>query len=102
MVNLSVLALASLYIRLTGGNQNAVTVTSVAIAFATFTGILIYHSVQQIKATRLWRRLWLRNDYESQRSRVPLIAGLEDPPDLVFTSGSAPTQTVVDIRNSEL
>ena len=33
--------------------------------------------------------------------RVPLTdgdSGPEDPPDRVFISGSAPTQTVVDIR----
>ncbi len=33
--------------------------------------------------------------------RVPLTdvaSGPEDPPDCVFMSGSAPTQTVVDVR----
>ena len=95
--NLNILAAATLYLRLRGGNQNAATFTSIGIAFATFTGIVIYHSVQQFKGTRLWRRLCLRPDYV----RVPLTdedSGPEDPPDRVFISGSAPTQTVVDIR----
>ena len=97
ILNLATLATATLYTRLSGGNQNAVTFTSVGIAFATFTGIVIYHSVQQLKGTRLWRRLCLRHDYV----RVPLTdvaSGPEDPPDCVFMSGSAPTQTVVDVR----
>ena len=95
--NLTILAAATLYIRLSGGNQNAATFTSVGIAFATFTGIVIYHSVQQLKGTRLWRRLCLRPDY----MRVPLTdvnSGPEDPPYRVFISRPAPTQTVVDIR----
>ena len=66
--NLTILAVATLYTRLSGGNQNAVTFTSVGIAFATFTGIVIYHSVQQIKDTRLWRSVSLKRD----SVRVPL------------------------------
>ena len=100
ILNLNILAVATLYIRSRGGNQNAATFTSVGIAFATFTGIVIYHSIQQIKNTRLWKRVSLRHDY----TRVPptnVDSGPEDPPDLVFVSGSAPTQTVVDIRNSK-
>ena len=98
ILNLTILAVATyIYVRLTGGNQNAVTFTSVGIAFATFIGIVIYHSVQQIKGTRLWRRVCLKHDYV----RVPLTdvdSEYEDPPDRVFMSGSAPTCTVVDIR----
>ena len=97
IVNLNILAVATLYIRLSGGNQNAVTLTSVGIAFATFTGIIIYHSVQQIKGTRLWRRLCQRPVYV----RVPLTdvdSGPEDPPDGVLMPRSAPTCTVVDVR----
>ena len=97
ILNMVILCLASLYVRSTGGNQNAVTSTSVGMAFATFIGIVIYHSVQQIKGTRLWKRLFQRRDYV----RVPLTdidSGSEDPPDRVFQSKSAPTRTVVDMR----
>ena len=63
IVNLCILAIATFYIRSTGGNQNAVTFTSISVAFATFIGIVIYHSVQQIKDTpQLWRKLFPRND----------------------------------------
>ena len=49
--NLCILAIATLYTNTsrTGGNQNAVTFTSISVAFATFIGIVIYHLVQQIK-----------------------------------------------------
>ena len=97
IINLTILAVATLYIQPSGGNQNAATCISVGTAFATFTGIVIYHSVQQLKDTRLWRRVWLKHD----SMRVPLTdvdSGPEDPPDYVLMSRSAPTQTVVDIR----
>ena len=96
-LNLTILAVATLYIRASGGNQNAVTFTSVGIAFATFTGIVIYHSLQQLKGTRLWGRVCPRHDYvrlpQSDVNSEP-----EDPPDRVFIPGCAPTQTVVDVR----
>ena len=97
IINLTILSLATLYIRASGGNQNAVTFTSVGIAFATFTGILIYHSAEKFKSTRLWRRWRQRPAYV----RVPLTdvdSGPEDPPDRVFLSGAAPTRTVVDMH----
>ena len=106
ILNLTILAVATLYIHFTGGNQNAATLTSVGIAFATFTGTVIYHSIQQIKGTRLWRRLRIRHGYMRIPMTDDIASGSEDPPDsplnLVFMSGSAPTQTVVDIRDSEL
>ena len=97
ITNLTILAVATLYIHLTGGSQNAVTFTSVGIAFTTFTGIVIYHSVQQIKDTRLWRRVCLQH----YSIRVPLVemdSGPEDPPDYMLMPRSAPTCTVVDMR----
>ena len=90
ILNLAILAVATLYIHLTGGNQNAATFTSIGIAFVTFVGIVIYHFVQQIKGTRLWRRLYL------PLTDIHVDSGSEDPPDNVFVSRSAPTQTVVD------
>ena len=96
IVNLAILAVATLYNHTSGGNQNAVTFTSVGIAFATFTGIVIYHSIQQVKDTKLWRRAFPR-----QEARVPLIdvcSGHEDPSDYVLMSRSAPTRSVVDMQ----
>ena len=45
MLNLGTLSVASLYTRLTNGNQTACTYTSVSIAFTTFCGIVIYHTI---------------------------------------------------------
>ena len=98
IINLIILAVAALYIRPNGGNQNAATFTSVGIAFATFHGIVIYHSVQQIKGTRLWKRLRQRHDYRVPLAEVHVDSGPEDPPDRVFMSRYAPTCTVVDMR----
>ena len=98
IINLAILAVATLYVRLTRGNQNAATFTSVGIAFATFTGIVIYHSVQQIKGTRLWRRLRLRHDYRVPLAEVLVDSGPEDPHDYVLMSRYAPTCTEVDMR----
>ena len=96
IINLTILAVATLYIRPSGGNQNAATFTSVGIAIATFTGIVIYHSVQQIKGTRLWRRVLMHDSI-----RVPLTdvgSRPEDPPDYVLMPRFTPTQTVLDMR----
>ena len=80
IVNLCILVLATLYIRSAGGNQNAVTFTSVSVAFATFIGIVIYHSAQQIKhSPQLWRRMFPRNssngsfphDYDLDDTALP-------------------------------
>ena len=99
ILNLTILAVATLYTRLTGGNQNATTFTSVGIAFATFTGIVIYHSAQQLKGTRLWRYSLRHDDERVPKTDLHAHSGSmsEDPPDRVFTSGSAPTLTVVNV-----
>ena len=110
LLNLTILAVATLYVQLlaatSGGNQNAVTFTSVGITFVTFIGIVIYHSIQQMKGTWLYKKvLW----YLRRRNYLPIPAKdqceyrvPEDPPDVVYVSGSAPTHTVVDIRGSQL
>ena len=104
LLNLTILAVATLYVRPSGGegNQNAATFTSVGIAFMTFIGIVIYHSIQQIKGTWVYKRA----SQCLKRNYIPVPAndqyGFEDTPDVVYVSGSAPTQTVVDIRDSQL
>ena len=49
--NLGILAAATYYVRGAGGSQAAVAYTSVGIAFATFTGIIVYHLYFQIRNT---------------------------------------------------
>ena len=47
--NLGLLAAATFYVRVAGGNQAAVVYTSVSVAFVTFIGILTYHAFQQLQ-----------------------------------------------------
>ena len=101
IVNLCILALVTLYIRSTGGNQNAVTFTSISIAFATFIGIVTYHSVQQIKHTpQLWKKLFPQNEsYElvPQTDEDSDLEGVSplSPPD---PSDGCATVTHINIR----
>ena len=101
IANLCILALATFYIRSTGGNQNAVTFTSVSIAFATFVGIVIYHSVQQIKQSpQLWRKMFPRDDTHElvpQTDSDPEGVHPPSPPD-----PSDGTATVVHINLRDL
>ena len=57
MLNLGVLATTTLYINLAGGNQEAATYTSVAIAAVTFIGIVIYHAVMQVRNTEVCKKI---------------------------------------------
>ena len=94
VTNLLVLAIASYHVHLTGGNQNAATFASVSIAFTTFSGIVIYHSYQQIKGTWLWRRV-----SQCRRGYVYIQVPLSDD-----DSGhvSIPTQSEVSMEDNEL
>ena len=100
LVNLGILALATLYIRSTGGNQNAVTFTSVSVAFATFVGIVIYHSVQQIKHTpQLWRKIFPQDDtYELVPQTDSDPEGVHPPSPADPSDGTA-TVVHIDLRD---
>ena len=56
-LNLIVLVGATYCVKLSGGNQLAVGYTSVSIALATFTGILAFHIFQQVRHTKLWKKV---------------------------------------------
>ena len=57
IINLLVLANGTYYVEISGGNQSALTYTSVSVAFATFCGLVIYHSCLQIKDLKLIEKL---------------------------------------------
>ena len=52
-----VLGVATYHVKLSGGNQLAVGYTSVSIAAITFIGILAYHIFQQLRHTKLWKKV---------------------------------------------
>ena len=56
-LNLIILAAATYHVQLSGGNQLAVGYTSVSIALVTFAGILAYHIFQQVRHTKLWKKV---------------------------------------------
>ena len=56
-LNLVLLATATNYIQAAGGNQAAVTLISLSVAFTTFAGIVIYHIFLQIRGTKMWLRV---------------------------------------------
>ena len=101
--NLCILAIATLYTRssLAASNQTAVSFTSISIAFATFIGIVIGHSVQQTKeAPQWWRRV-----FPLQRVSCDLFYRGSDSepesvhqPNLPDQSGDSPTVTYLNLH----
>ena len=57
VLNLIVLAGATYYVQISEGDQLAVGYTSVSIALVTFIGILAYHVFQQLRQTKLWKKM---------------------------------------------
>ena len=57
MLNLTMLCAVTYHVKLSGGDQLAVGYTSVSIALATFIGILAYHIFQQLRQTKLWKKV---------------------------------------------
>ena len=57
VLNLTILGAATYYVDQINGNKLAVGYTSVIIAFATFIGILVYHIFQQLRHTKLWKKV---------------------------------------------
>ena len=57
MLNLIVLAAATYHVNHSRGDHRAVGYTSVSIALATFIGILVYHIFQQLRYTKMWKRM---------------------------------------------
>ena len=56
-LNLTILAAATFYVNHSRGNQLAVGYTSVSIALITFISILAYHIFQQLRQTKLWKKV---------------------------------------------
>ena len=61
IVNMTILAAATYHVKYSEGNQYAVWYTSVSIALITFLGILTYHIFQQVKDTKLCKKVFSRN-----------------------------------------
>ena len=80
-LNLSILSAATLYAKLAGGDQVAITSISTGMAFATFVGIVIYHMYKRITKSVYLRRLkaYFKKFFKTQstilRELEPLATG---------------------------
>ena len=61
VLNLTMLAAATYYVKISEGNQLAVGYTSTFIALKTFVGILLYQIIQQLRHTKLWKKMPILN-----------------------------------------
>ena len=68
ILNLILVAAATLYAKHAGGSQSIVFHTSVSVAFSTFIGIVIYHVYQRLRDSRAWRNI-VRKHNERKRER---------------------------------
>ena len=57
MLNLIILAAATYHVKVSKRNQLAVGYTSVSIALGTLIVILLYHIFQQVRHTKLWKKV---------------------------------------------
>ena len=99
VVNTGVFAAATFYLRHTGGNQAALTYTSVGIALVTFAGILIYHVTIQLKDSRIWK------DIIHPKLQRGIAVPFEDPvedEDSHIAPPHPPTPTFVNLRETLL
>ena len=78
VLNLIILVGATYHVKLTGGNQLVVGYTSVSIALATFIAILTYHIFQQVRHTKLWKRVPKLNLVIKKLNKKPNTNQAED------------------------
>ena len=78
VLNLIILVGATYHVKLTGGNQLVVGYTSVSIALATFIAILTYHIFQQVRHTKLWKRVPKLNLVFKKLNKKPNTNQAED------------------------
>ena len=78
-LNLIILAAATYHIKLSGGDQRAVGYTSVSIALATFIGILAYHTFQQLRHTKLWKKIPKVNSEFKKLNTKQAVNNLNNP-----------------------
>ena len=88
-LNLGILSAATAYVQKSGGNQMAVTYTSVGIAFMTFIGVLCYHVYRIVTSTQAWRILsaWFSRKLTVPERELEPITEMETeallPPDAI-------------------
>ncbi len=100
LVNCLFLAAGTMASALTEENQLALTYTSASIAFATFVGILLYHTLTQVRDSRVWKDTIKPRLQCSQRGQPRgIVVELDGPGEgLVVRPMPVVTTTSVDLR----
>ena len=98
ILNLGILAAATYSVGLTEipESQAVVSYISVGIAFATFTGVLVYHTYQQVWPKLQQRFHKLHNQKENQSECFDKAAEFKTDIDNQVQLSTAPTMTVVE------
>ena len=78
-LNSNMLGVATYHVKLSEGNQLAVGYTSVIIALATFIGILCYHIFQQVRHTKLWKKVPKLNLEFKKLNTNQAVSNLNNP-----------------------
>ena len=99
VINLLLLAIGTYYVEISGGNQSALTYTSVSVAFATFCGIVVYHSCLQIKDTMIFKKLYKKffSPADDTGAGDIEMKEIEEDPPRKYTK--QPTTSVVEITH---
>ncbi len=99
LVNYLFLAACTVSLSLTDTNQLALTYTSVGISFVIFIGVLVYHSLTQVRDSRVWKdhiqpRLWCSHRGQSN-AMLDMDGGAGE---VVINYVGGVTTTVVELR----
>ena len=96
-----VLAIGTYYVELSGWNQNALTYTSVSVAFATFCGIVVYHSCLRIKCSKLFEKFTnAQNDMKSYYEDSEVCTPINQGRDQLINQEDIPhTTSFVEVRS---
>ena len=78
VLNMSILAAATYHVKHSGGDQRAAGYTSVTIALVTFIAILAYHIFQQIRRTKLWKKMPKLNELKTKQAVKEMNTPLND------------------------
>ena len=99
IINLLLLAIGTYYVEISEGNQSALTYTSVSVAFATFCGIVVYHSCLQVKDTMIFKKLYKKFFAPADDTCAGdiEIKEIEEDPPRKYTN--PPTTSVVEITH---
>ena len=95
LLNIGIVASATLYVRATGGDQTILTYTSVSIAFLIFIGVLVYHTCMQIRDSNMWRNI--RQQQRRQWTVIP-TEPLDSDTEEVEKHSVTPSTTFIDLR----